>query len=58
MDYLQRTMEGLSNLVHNASQYPNEQTLDQVLDSIKRMVRDYERETGKDMRLIDYRERR
>jgi hypothetical protein len=55
--YLDMTMHQLSNILANVSQKPSERGCNDALDSIRRMLEEYQRAGGK-VNLTDYRETR
>ncbi|WP_405169369.1 hypothetical protein [Paenibacillus sp. FSL H3-0286] len=55
MNYLEYIMNGLGNILHNTSQNPSEKACNQVLDSIKRMLEEYNEAGGK-VNITDYRD--
>lgn len=55
--YLDYVMRRLSNVLYNCSQRHTEENYNYALDSIKRMLEEYER-AGADLSIIDFRERK
>lgn len=57
MDYLKYTMEGLSNIVHNISQNPSEESCNHALDTLVRMITEYNELRMYQIRITDYRKK-
>ena len=56
---LEIVMERLGNILHNCSQSSAHHTKDEILDSLKRMLQDYNRNIGYEkVRIVDYRKGR
>lgn len=53
--YLKHTMQGLSTIVYNVSQNPDEKKCNQIIDSLKGMIRDYNEASGENIDIIDHR---
>ena len=55
MSYLSYVMNGLGNILYNTSNNPSEKTCNEILDSIKRMLEDYN-QSGGNVNITDHRE--
>ncbi|MFR2890250.1 MAG: hypothetical protein ACLTDM_18860 [Clostridium butyricum] len=58
-EYLKMVMTQLSALVFNSSQITDEQdTINKALDSIINQIENYNRVTGENIEIVDYRKKR
>lgn len=58
-EYLKMVMTQLSALVFNCSQITDEQdTINKALDSIINKIKNYNRVTGENIEIVDYRKKR
>ncbi|GAV11354.1 hypothetical protein PBN151_1281 [Paenibacillus sp. NAIST15-1] len=55
--YLNTIMNRLANIIHNESQHPSKESCNLIIDSLSRLVKEYNEEFDRNIDVTDYRKK-